>query len=259
IGNAAIDEEADFAGLVDYAWSHAVISDDLYHHIKQTCNFGLPEDDSCDLLLDMLFGNYSVIDIYDIYAPVCLDKNSQRSRRSLPVIAGVRPKLFAKSKPMSKRPAGSDPCVADYTEAYFNRADVQKALHANVTNLSYNWTHCSSYVLTSWSDAPFSMLPTIKRLVDGGIRVWVFSGDFDGRVPVISTRYALNKLRLNTIEEWTPWYSDKQVGGWRVIYDGLTFVTVRAAGHEVPTFKPKEAQQLVAHFLSNQQLPVEPF
>ncbi|URE16665.1 hypothetical protein MUK42_31060 [Musa troglodytarum] len=88
---------------------------------------------------------------------------------------------------------------------------------------------------------------------------WTNSGDFDGRVPVISTRYALNKLRLNTIEEWTPWYSDKQVGGWRVIYDGLTFVTVRAAGHEVPTFKPKEAQQLVAHFLSNQQLPVEPF
>ncbi|CAD5174219.1 unnamed protein product [Musa acuminata subsp. malaccensis] len=116
-------------------------------------------------------------------------------------------------------PAIYDTCVPDYTEAFFNRADVQKALHANVTNLSYNWTYCSN-VLTSWSDAPFSMLPTIKKLVDGGIRVWVF------RVPVTSTRYALNKLRLDTVEEWTPWYSDKQVGGWRVIYDGLTFVTV---------------------------------
>ncbi|CAL9162585.1 unnamed protein product [Musa hybrid cultivar] len=148
-------------------------------------------------------------------------------------------------------PAVYHTCVPDYTEAYFNRADVQKALRANVTNLSYNWTYCSN-VLTSWSDAPFSMLPTIKKLADGGIRVWVF------RVPVTSTRYALNKLRLDTVEEWTPWYSDKQVGGWRVIYDGLTFVTVRAAGHEVPTFKPKEAQQLVGHFLSNLQLPVEP-
>ncbi|CAL9162589.1 unnamed protein product, partial [Musa hybrid cultivar] len=35
IGNAAIDEEADSAGLVDYAWSHAVISDGLYHRIRR--------------------------------------------------------------------------------------------------------------------------------------------------------------------------------------------------------------------------------
>ncbi|KAJ8490283.1 hypothetical protein OPV22_012004 [Ensete ventricosum] len=258
IGNAAVDEEADSAGLVDYAWSHAVISDDLYHRIKQTCNFSAPVDDSCDNLLDTLFDNYGVINVYDIYAPVCLEENSRNSSRSLPVIQGVRPKLFAKTMQRYRRPAGYDPCVPDYTDAYFNRADVQKALHANVTNLPYHWTHCSD-VLTSWSDARSSMLPTIKKLVDGGIRVWVFSGDFDGRVPVTSTRYALNKLSLQTVQEWTPWYSGKQVGGWRVIYDGLTFVTVRAAGHEVPTFKPMEAQQLVGHFLTNQQLPVEPF
>ena len=38
-----------------------------------------------------------------------------------------------------------------------------------------------------------------------------FSGDTDGRIPVTATRYTLNKLGLNTIEEWTPWYQGKQV------------------------------------------------
>lgn len=41
--------------------------------------------------------------------------------------------------------AGYDPCASDYTEKYMNRRDVQEALHANVTNLSYPWTHCRYY------------------------------------------------------------------------------------------------------------------
>ena len=40
------------------------------------------------------------------------------------------------------KPAGYDPCTAEYAEVYFNRPDVQAALHANVTKIGYNWTHC---------------------------------------------------------------------------------------------------------------------
>ena len=38
-----------------------------------------------------------------------------------------------------------------------------------------------------------------------------YSGDTDGRVPVTSTRYALRKLGLPIIENWTPWYTSQQV------------------------------------------------
>lgn len=41
--------------------------------------------------------------------------------------------------------------------------------------------------------------------------MWIASGDTDGRVPVTSTRYTLNKLGLNTTEEWATWYSHKEV------------------------------------------------
>lgn len=55
------------------------------------------------------------------------------------------------------------------------------------------------------------MLPTIKKLVNGGLRVWVYSGDQDGRIPVTSTRLSLRKLGLKTIQEWSPWYTNNQV------------------------------------------------
>ncbi|XP_042492136.1 serine carboxypeptidase-like 34 isoform X2 [Macadamia integrifolia] len=158
-----------------------------------------------------------------------------------------------------RRPAGYDPCVSDYSEVYFNRQDVQKALHANVTNIPYPWTHCSNNI-TFWNDAPSSMLPIIRKLIDGGLRVWVYSGDTDGRIPVTATRYTLRKLGLNITKDWSPWYTNhEQVGGWTIIYDGLTFVTVRGAGHQVPTFVPRKAFQLIEHFLANETLPSQPF
>lgn len=41
------------------------------------------------------------------------------------------------------------------------------------------------------------------------------SGDTDGRVPVLSTRYSLSSLGLPIKRAWRPWYHEKQVG-WLV-------------------------------------------
>ncbi|XP_070055923.1 serine carboxypeptidase-like 34 [Nicotiana tomentosiformis] len=261
VGNALMDDETDQKGMIDYAWDHAVISDHLYHSIKRVCNFSLehPGDD-CDDLLNQYFAVYKIVDMYSLYVPTCVNSNfSSSSTRLLPTIRGVAPKSLSRIEGWHKRPTGYDPCLSDYTEMYMNRPDVQAALHANVTKIPYRWTHCSDNI-TFWSDAPSSMLPTIKKLIDGGLRVWVYSGDTDGRIPVTATRLTLRKLGLKINEDWTPWYTNnKQVGGWTVGYDGLSFVTVRGAGHQVPTFKPKQALQLVRQFLANKKLPSAPF
>lgn len=47
----------------------------------------------------------------------------------------------------------------------------------------------------------------------------------------------------------------KQVGGWTQEYEGLTFVTVRGAGHEVALHKPKQALTLIESFLLGQSMP----
>ena len=44
-----------------------------------------------------------------------------------------------------------------------------------------------------------------------------------------------------------------------MVYDGLTFVTVRGAGHMVPSTQPAQALELFRHFLANTNLPSKPF
>ncbi|KAJ6813073.1 serine carboxypeptidase-like 34 [Iris pallida] len=262
VGNGVMNDETDQRGMVDYAWDHAVISDEVYDDIKKSCNFSLEHvGDACNKALDEYFAVYDIIDMYSLYAPTCVKSNSSSSSNSSSrrtMVVGAAPKLFSKYAGWHQKPAGYDPCVSDYTEAYFNRPDVQKALHANVTGISYNWTHCSD-AINKWNDAASTLLPVLRKLIGGGVRIWVYSGDTDGRVPVTSTRLTLQKLGLGTVQKWKPWYKDQQVGGWTIIYDGLTYVTVRGAGHQVPTFAPKQARQLIRHFLADQQLPSKPF
>ncbi|GAU46151.1 hypothetical protein TSUD_401550 [Trifolium subterraneum] len=115
-----------------------------------------------------------------------------------------------------------DPCSDHYGIAYLNRPEVQKALHARPTN----WSHCG--------------------------------GDTDARVPVTSSRYAINKLKLPINSAWRPWYSGKEIGGYVVGYKGLTFVTVRGAGHLVPSWQPERALTLISSFLYGSLPTVSP-
>ncbi|KAK7266562.1 hypothetical protein RIF29_19210 [Crotalaria pallida] len=248
VGNAVTNNYYDNLGTVTYWWSHAMISDQTYRQLISTCDFHRQkESDECELLysyaMDQEFGN---IDQYNIYAPPC--NNSDGSiRRSM--------RLPHRPHKAFRQLSGYDPCSEKYAEIYYNRRDVQKALHANTTGISYKWTACSEVLNRNWNDTDVSVLPIYRQLIAHGIRVWVFSGDVDSVVPVTATRYSLEQLKLGTKIPWYPWYVKKQVGGWTEVYEGLTFATVRGAGHEVPLFKPRAALQLFKSFLAGKPLP----
>ncbi|RWW41629.1 hypothetical protein BHE74_00052869 [Ensete ventricosum] len=72
---------------------------------------------------------------------------------------------------------------------------------------------------------------------------------------VASTRYNIDALKLPTVTPWHAWYDDGQVGGWTQVYKGLTFVTVRGAGHEISLLRPKSALVLIKAFLSGSPMP----
>eukprot|EP00877_Chromochloris_zofingiensis_P013113 jgi/Chrzof1/8055/UNPLg00100.t1 len=87
--------------------------------------------------------------------------------------------------------------------------------------------------------------------------MWVFSGDVDGIVPVLGSRRWIASLQLSVVKSWQSWASSTgQVAGWRVDYDGLTFVTVRNAGHMVPYVQPERAFYLLTDFLFEE--PIAP-
>ncbi|KAG2431440.1 hypothetical protein HXX76_009455 [Chlamydomonas incerta] len=151
---------------------------------------------------------------------------------------------------------GYDPCVDDEAEAYLNLPEVQAALHANQTvKLPWRWTDCTRSIVYSREDLLASMLPTYQKLLTAGLRMLVFSGDVDGIVPVVGTRRWVASLRLKEKSPWRPWTAGGQVGGYVVEYaQGLTFATVRGAGHMVPYVQPARAAKLAKFFLEGKEL-----
>lgn len=229
-----------------------MISDKSFRTILSLCNFTQAKNSpACDRALDYAVNNeLGNIDRYNIYTPICSDSSKTRDPFPFPP-----PSLWFKNSLHRRIFRGYDPCTENYARKYYNRKDVQKALHANSTAIPYKWSPCSRVLIRNWKDSQLSMLPTYKQLIAAGLRIWVFSGDTDSVVPVTATRFSLHRLNLTVKTRWYPWYSGNQVGGWTEVYQGLTFATVRGAGHEVPLFQPRRAFRLFRSFLAGRELP----
>uniref|UniRef100_A0A6N2MU62 Carboxypeptidase n=1 Tax=Salix viminalis TaxID=40686 RepID=A0A6N2MU62_SALVM len=243
VGNAVTDSYYDSIGTVSFWWTHSMISDRTYRAILDNCNFTADTaSDKCDNVVNYAMNHeFGDIDQYSIYTPSCMKLQNSTIR--------------LKNTLLRRRVSGYDPCTEKYAEKYYNRPEVQKAMHANVTGIPYKWTACSDVLIKNWKDSESSMLPVYKELIAAGLRIWVFSGDTDSVVPVTATRFSLSHLNLPVKTRWYPWYSGDQVGGWTEVYKGLTFATVRGAGHEVPLFQPRRAFILFRSFLVGKELP----
>ncbi|KAL3832971.1 hypothetical protein ACJIZ3_007707 [Penstemon smallii] len=240
IGNAVINDETDVKGMYAYFASHALISDATSDQIMKYCDFSpnaTTQTDKCNEAASEADDNVNDIDIYNIYGPLCHNPNITQN-----------PKKTTSALNM-------DPCSDNYVYAYLNRPEVQEALHANVTHLPYDWKPCSE-VLQKWHDSPATIIPLLKEFIANGLRVWIFSGDTDGRIPVTSTKYSIEQMKIPSKSSWYPWYLGGEVGGYAQVYEGnLTFATVRGAGHQVPSFQPARALSLIMHFLAATDLP----
>ncbi|CAA7015601.1 unnamed protein product [Microthlaspi erraticum] len=256
VGNPLTDDEYDFKGILDYAWSHAVIPDNLYDTAKRNCNFKFSNwSEPCIIAMKTVFRKYEEIDIYNIYAPKCNTNSSSGAS-----LFGAGDYKSPATKDWFKRVTwfeGYDPCYSNYAEIYFNRVDVRSSIHA--TRAVSRWKTCNNSILRTYNFTVSSMLPTYSKLIKAGLKIWVYSGDADGRLPVIGTRYWVEALGLSVKSEWRSWFHNHQVGGRITEYEGgLTLVTVRGAGHLVPLNKPEEALALFRSFLNGQELPSRP-
>ncbi|KAM7259927.1 hypothetical protein ACFE04_015668 [Oxalis oulophora] len=244
IGNALIDRPTLDRGTADFLWSHAMNSDETYKGLNKYC---FVNQTFSDCFVNQTFSDqchyFSLqseleirdIDHYNIYALHCL--SSSRTNGS---VGSVR---------------NFDPCSDEYVASYLNLHEVQTALHANYTT----WEKCSDMVYKKWDfdDSPTTILPIIENLRRNNIPVWIYSGDTDSVIPVTSTRYAINNLKLPITASWRPWYTNNEVGGYVVGYERLTFVTVRGAGHMVPSNQPERALTMISSFLQGLLPPAD--
>ncbi|CAH9112244.1 unnamed protein product, partial [Cuscuta epithymum] len=67
MGNPETSNLEDWWGIVDYAWSHAIISDETYKIVKDNCDFNssdLWNDKTCADALNEMYKQYNAIDMY---------------------------------------------------------------------------------------------------------------------------------------------------------------------------------------------------
>ncbi|KAI7740217.1 hypothetical protein M8C21_001293 [Ambrosia artemisiifolia] len=239
VGNALTDDYSDHVGLFQFMWAAGMISDQTYKKSNELCDkesFIHPSPE-CEQITDIAYDEMGDIDPYSIFTPTCTG-------------SGIKKRLLRKWRRVGHIGQSYDPCTEQHSIAYFNLPEVQNALHAFHFNSSNTWVTCSGVVGMYWQDSPISVLDVYQELISSGLRIWMFSGDTDAVIPTASTRYSIDALNLTTISPWRAWYEDGQVGGWTQKYEGLTFVTVRGAGHEVPLHRPKQALSLLKSFLA---------
>ncbi|KAK9059502.1 hypothetical protein SSX86_020205 [Deinandra increscens subsp. villosa] len=228
VGNALTDDYSDHFGLFQFMWAAGMISDQTYKKLNELCDkesFIHPSGE-CDQITDVAF-------------------------QEMDSVGAFNELIWSSSQAKVGHIGQSyDPCTEQHSIVYFNLPEVQNALHVYHSNISRTWETCSDVVRMYWKDSPISVLDVYRELISSGLRIWIYSGDTDAVIPVTSTRYSIDALNLTTTSPWHAWYEDDQVGGWTQMYEGLTFVTVRGAGHEVPLHKPKQALTIVKSFLA---------
>jgi len=269
VGNAWTDPAIDNLGAIDFWHSHAIISTETAEGMRKYCDFNTVLDEGaatndtlCDYFVDRSTREMGNINIYDIFADVCLQSQRGVVRQLAQALGGARVGIstrHALRDPIDGNDKGYDPCVDNRVEDYFNDPAVQAAIHANVSGfLPYRWRDCAPVEQLQYSreDVISSMLPVYARLLGEDLKILVYSGDIDAIVPVTGSRRWVEGLGLNAEDDWRPWMSSTgQVAGWTQRYsNGLTFASVRGAGHMVPYTQPERAFSMVTKFIHDEPL-----
>ncbi|XP_027331668.1 serine carboxypeptidase-like 42 isoform X2 [Abrus precatorius] len=230
IGNPLLRLDRDAPATYEYFWSHGMISDEVGLAIMNDCDF----------------------DDYDHASPHNLSHSCNKAIYEANIIVGDY---------INNYDVILDVCYPSIVEQELRlKKMVQKALHANRTNLPYSWSMCSRVLNYSDTDGNINILPILKRIVQKHIPVWIFSGDQDSVVPLLGSRTLIrelaHELKFKISVPYGAWFHKGQVGGWVTEYGNLlTFATVRGAAHMVPYAQPARALHLFSSFVRGRRLP----
>jgi carboxypeptidase C (cathepsin A) len=206
-------------------------------------------DEECWNLTDYFDDLMADVDPYALMFPTCSPQTDALFRHH-PLMRNITAKLRASFK--------YEPCWEDLETAYFNRPDVQNALH--IANGPVKWTACSDYVGDNWDmeEQYAPMMPVYKELIENGtLRIMVYSGDDDSICSTQASQQWIWNMGYDNTETWAPYMVDDQVGGMTTYFTasngaGFRFTSVHGAGHMVPSTQPKRGVYIMKKFLSGE-------
>jgi len=145
------------------------------------------------------------------------------------------------------------PCsFTDDREIYLNRADVRAALHVPST-VQY-WLPCANL---AYVKQYAHVRNEYNKVLEKGHRILSYYGDTDMACDHLGGRWFIESLGRQSLDPFKQWfYPDSlgynQIAGFVSQYQNLTYVSVKGAGHFVPTDSPVASFIMFEKFLTNQ-------
>ncbi|KAG7396385.1 Cell death protease [Phytophthora boehmeriae] len=272
--------------MVMFAYYHGLLSTELYSKFRVNCpdlhefekspltvpgmNDANPEctDAAMEVMATVVFDR---INMYDVYGS-CAGSAKEDIQRLLKEIA--TPSAAGKLP----HPLGNtmDLCLeTKHLETFFNLAEVRDSMHAHPALARWSGdalTTASVDTLSAVLGADHPKLqqnqvlqysPTLnsevtplwRELLENGVKGVIYHGDADMVCNPLGGLWAVESLRLPRLAPRSPWIyaagNSKQTGGFVEKFKGLTYVTVKGAGHLVPASQPAEAKQMLDLFVLN--------
>jgi len=248
VGNPYTDTESNTYGTFAAFWGHQLVSKISWDNYLQHCPVRPLACANARAQMNTEIGN---LNPYALDFGVCASPTLRagRAQRTWLMHYITDDKKIRRQFAIPPTLSAYDPCVDNYATTYLNQDYVQTALHAKPTN----WRECSLHVVYNQTDKAQPMEPYYRYLIDEAkIKILVYSGDDDSVCATVGTQEWIYKLGYQITAPWTAWTlpNDEQVAGYITRFQGLNFVTVHTAGHEVPTYQPERALQLFQNFLN---------
>ena len=267
VGNGVADWNYDTTfATMDFIFTHHLVSyEDRLDYVKYCLKNETYNETKCKEVVDLLDKTISGINIYD-YLRECKTPHNLKGEiytkskyyQYVPWFfknkkkTDIKETLFTEND--DEEQSESVPCFDDtIIENYFNREDVQNAIHVTPKN---TWYVCSGPVYNRYKMLDEGSIWAYPTLINENIRILIYSGDSDVIVPYNGNQAWIKNLNLDIEEKWRSWraYNDiKNIAGYIVKYKGLTFCTIKGVGHMAPGWKPKESFYMFEKFIKDEK------
>jgi len=254
IGNGLYSWQKNQQSIIFFAKYHGLIDDRNWADLTKACckdgntaqcDFFNYPNDACENLVNKVVGlTWSGgLDVYNLYSE-CAGGISQQK---------MVKQLFLNGKMDYQKPRfDGPPCTNDTAlESYMNSKKVKDAIHVDP---SINWVLCADDLdyKTLVQDVSSYLHHALDTVPDS--RIMLYAGDVDMACNFLGGEMFAEAMGLPLLEdysEWTYTAADKtrQVGGWYKKFDRLSWITIKGAGHMVPTDKPIQAYDMFQAFL----------
>ena len=278
IGNGLTDFDVDTErSMVEFGYWHAVIGLETWKAFQRNCPHLEPESNDleprnvtkrCNEIRNQIANEFTGLDPYGIYRECPFGAYQQQQQQQQQHLSQQKVMMNTLTKLRKQQrmkyvndDAELEPevgiwpplCEDDFTVYNFLNNNTIKAKLG--VDQSVTWVQCSDDVSMYYEMS--ESLDFYQTFINEHpeLRVWFFSGENDAVLPTIGTFRWMDKLGLGIKTEFRQWHFLNQVGGHVQEYEnGLTLVTVKAAGHMVPQDQRESSFAMLTAFL-NGKLP----